>query len=120
MPLTTLFAPATLSIGSAEVYDYKSTEVLNAGISNSSLVDAYLLSPETDEIAPSFQRLIDSVALSGQIASPKAPGAIKLQANSSYLLQTYLPLMRCSEGNDTIRDQLYAWLMGNYTRPYIA
>jgi hypothetical protein len=28
--------------------------------------------------------------------------------------------MRCSEGNDTIRDQLYAWLMGNYTRPYIA
>ncbi|CAG8955351.1 hypothetical protein HYFRA_00011335 [Hymenoscyphus fraxineus] len=96
LPIASLFAPATLSIRDSQVTTFEKMAVLNIGISDSSLSEYY--------DAP-LARIINGVATTGIVGNviPPRPASY---ANMSYEIQSYIPLLRCSEANSSVRSQI--------------
>jgi hypothetical protein len=109
--LTTVFAPATLSVTRSQSFHSSIIEVSNIGISNGSLETHFVSYPRQDlypNRASPLARIIGAVAMSDQQESLQ-PSA--LQPNISYQLHSYVPLLRCSSANTTAQAQLITMLL---------
>jgi hypothetical protein len=112
LPLTAVFAPATLSVTRSSLSNSSAIEVPTIGISNSSLYQNFVYTVRTGNFpsqgSSRLGRIIGAVAMSGQRENLQSP---TLQPNASYTLQAYAPLLRCSSANATVQSQLITMLM---------
>ncbi|OCK88416.1 uncharacterized protein K441DRAFT_681887 [Cenococcum geophilum 1.58] len=105
IPLSTLFTPATLSVGHAEKLEFANMQVLKMDISNSSLERVFTYRTRSDTPAEGASarlgRIIGAVVSGGERLSFQPPSS---QPNTSYALQVYVPLMQCNPANATLED----------------
>lgn len=87
-------------------------EVFNIGISNSSLQPEFIYRTREDipgiGASSRLARIVGVFAMTGQRQDFQAPTS---QANISYNLQAYVPLLRCSSANATAQSQIITLLM---------
>jgi hypothetical protein len=114
IPISSLISPATLSTMTGISVNTYEDSVLNIGISKNELVDFYALWYNFTVISPnleirvqgptaSVERIINTVGLIGKQLLFPGPRAYP---NTSYYVQTFVPLLRCQPSNASIRHQL--------------
>jgi hypothetical protein len=110
--LTSLLAPATLSVTRSLITSSADVEVFNIGISNSTLYPEFVYPQNVDLQAagasPQLGRIVGEVAFTGrqQDLQPPVP-----QPNISYELQAFAPLVCCNSANSIAVSQIITMLM---------
>ncbi|RFU31192.1 hypothetical protein B7463_g5137, partial [Scytalidium lignicola] len=110
--LTSIFAPATLSVTSSVISNSSVINVYNMGISNTSLSSAFASEGNLGGswgATSALSRVIGAVAETGQRQNFLQSLS---QGNISYEIQAYVPLMRCNPANASTQAQLIMDLIG--------
>ncbi|ORY19432.1 hypothetical protein BCR34DRAFT_595399 [Clohesyomyces aquaticus] len=108
LPLSSLFAPATLSVRRLTIHSTSEHNALNVDISNSSKAElfAYKNAVDLEFIngpSPSLARIAGGVAFTGERFPFTLPST---QPNISYRLGTTAPLVRCEASNAQEKQDL--------------
>ncbi|CZR68527.1 uncharacterized protein PAC_18426 [Phialocephala subalpina] len=114
IPIAALFPAATLSTARTTSTSVASMTVPNFAITNHKLEELFIYEADNfsnvSGASPELARNVGAVAMTGQRTSFQAPTS---QPNSSYHLQTYLPLLQCSPANSTVQSRMTQYLLGD-------